>query len=232
METEKIVIKAKRKGEEQILSLLGDLGFSRMEYEGKNIVVEKIEAEDIKGKPFLFYRIVFAPDEIVLEYAVPPKFNKKQRFLQVFPVFLTSLKLVERYYEINAIPVYNNVVEFLEDMQKMVGADMIEVHSKLTELQQKYDELKHKYEELVRSSEENARLLLECEKKRVSLGKRIEVLEGMSEELLKERIYKWLKAHDGEMDVEEFAKINGIAPERVEEGLEMLLKDGYIKRKL
>ncbi len=231
METEKIIIKAKRKGEEQILSLLGDLGFTRIEYEGKNIVVEKIEAEDMKGKPFLFYRIVFAPDEIALEYAVPPKFNKKQRFLQVFPVFLTSLKLVERHYEINAIPVYNNVVEFLEDMQKMVGADMIEVHSKLTDLQQKYDELKHKYEELVRSSEENARLLLECEKKRVSLGKRIEGLEGMGEELLKERIYKWLKAHDGEMDVEEFAKINGIPPERVEEGLEMLLKDGYIKRK-
>jgi len=56
-------------------------------------------------------------------------------------------------------------------------------------------------------------------------------LEGVSLQTLSEEIYDWIRTHGGLIDVREFARQQGISTARVEEGIDCLLKGGYIGRK-
>ena len=53
----------------------------------------------------------------------------------------------------------------------------------------------------------------------------------MGDDLLKESLYNWVKVHGGTIDVREFSKANSVAITRAEEGLNMLIKEGYIRRR-
>jgi len=83
----------------------------------------------------------------------------------------------------------------------------------------------------VRSSEANTRILLEIEQKNEELEKRISTLSGMGDEVLRETLYEWIRIHGGNIDIREFTKANGVALARVEEGLNSLIRDGYIRRR-
>jgi transcriptional regulator of NAD metabolism len=98
-------------------------------------------------------------------------------------------------------------------------------------MNEKYTDIKAKYDDLVRSSEANTRLLLEAEQKNEELSKTVERLSGVSDELLMENIYGWIKVHGGSIDIREFSKANNTTPARTEEGLNLLIKEGYIKRR-
>jgi C-terminal processing protease CtpA/Prc len=116
-------------------------------------------------------------------------------------------------------------------MLKLTSKDAIDFSTELSEIQGKYKSLEAKYSDLLRSSEENARILLECERKRDELSKRIEQLEKVSDEALKEMLYDWIKLHGGTINIAEFAKLQRMSVSRVEEGLNMLITEGYIKRR-
>ncbi|MGV8176543.1 MAG: hypothetical protein ACP5NX_01975, partial [Candidatus Bilamarchaeaceae archaeon] len=88
------------------------------------------------------------------------------------------------------------------------------------------------YEKLALSSEENSRILLEREQKIEELENKVEKLRGLGDEMLKRELFKWLKLHDGEINVAEFCAVNSLPSSRAEEGLEMLMREGYIKRKV
>ena len=107
----------------------------------------------------------------------------------------------------------------------------MEFSTQLSELQTKYSDMSAKYDDLVRSGEANTRLLLECERKRDEMQKKLTRLSGMGDDLLKESLYNWIKLHNGTIDIREFAKANSVAVTRAEEGLNMLIREGYIRRR-
>ncbi len=229
---EKITIKAtQKKNIRQLATLMGELGFTRISYLNEMLTIERVFGYDLKGTPELDYRITFAPNEILLEYEAIKDKNKKARLLSVLQIFLNVLQIAEDYYDIKPSAIYYEVNEALGEVIKLVGKDAIDLSTELSELKSKYRALRAKYEDLLKSSEANARVLLECENKRDELMRKVEKLMKYDDETLKEMIYEWIKLHNGKFNILEFSKINKIAIPRVEEGLNMLITEGYIKRR-
>ncbi len=232
MAEEKIKVKAeKKKGLNAMASLLGSLGFTKISYSKDLLIVEKMRGYDLKGKPELEYKISFAPNMIELAYDVPEKKNKRGRLLEVLPVFLNVLQLSEDYYDIKPSAIYFEINSTISEILKLTSKDAIDLSTELSEIQAKYRSLEAKYADILRSSEENARILLECERKRDELSKRVEKLEKMSDEALKETLYDWIKMHGGTINIREFSKLHRVSIARVEEGLNMLITEGFIKRR-
>jgi len=232
MTLEKIKIKAvQKKPLNELATLMGNLGFTRISYSKETLTIEKMKGFDLKGQPQLDYSILFGPSNIELGYNVPPKKNPRARLMEVMPVFLNVLQLAEDYYDIKPSAIYFEINTVLSEMLKLTSKDAIDFSTELSEIQGKYKSLEAKYSDLLRSSEENARILLECERKRDELSKRIEQLEKVSDEALKEMLYDWIKLHGGTINIAEFAKLQRMSVSRVEEGLNMLITEGYIKRR-
>jgi len=230
--TEKLVIKAvQKKNIRPLANLMGELGFTKISYLNDTLTIERVLGYDLKGKPELDYRVSFAPNEIVLEYEVTKGKNKCGRLLSVLPIFLNVLQIAEDYYDIKPSAIYYEINEAIGEAIKMVGKDAVELSTELSELKSKYKALRAKYADLMKSSETNARILLECENKRDELARKVERLMKYDDETLKEMIYEWIELHNGKMNILEFSKINRIAIPRVEEGINMLITEGYIKRR-
>jgi hypothetical protein len=233
MSEEKIVVPALRKQQlSKLASALGELGFTSITYTNERLVVERVQGEDLQGKPNLDYRITFLEKTIEMVYDIPPNVSKRVRMLELLPVLMNVLTLSEEYYEVKPSAIFSQLIALLSDISKVVGRDAVELSAELEELRAKTDSLNARYQDLVGSSEENARILLECERRRDELRELLEKLRAMSDERLREELYGWLKMHNGDIDIVEFGKAHSVPPGRVEDGLNMLIKEGYIKRKV
>lgn len=228
-ETERLVLQVRlRKDLRKLLELLKETGFTNIRYTPAEVRLERVLPGE---KADLDYRITLGKKSIVLEYPIPSGQSRSQRSLEVLPVFLNVLALVETQYDIQSGPLFQSTLSLLEDLSRHRGKDAAELASEVDEFRRKHAGLQKKYEDLVRASEENARILLECERRRDELHKRVDQLEGMSNEALKQALFDWIKVHGGSLEVQEFARAHGIATPRVEEGLQLLIQEGYIKRR-
>ena len=233
MPEEKISVMAKRKKDLKSLgSLFGNLGFSRIAYSKGRLSVEKIKGQDLQGKPYLEYRVDFLENRIDLVYSPAPNRSRMARLLELMPTFLNILQVGEEFYDIKPSNIYSTVNAVLGEVSKIIDRDAVEFSTQLSELQTRHESLNSKYGDLVRSSEANTRILLECERKCDELEKRNLQLNGMSDDLLKESLYDWIRMHSGTIDVREFSKAHSVSVTRAEEGLNLLIREGYIKRRV
>lgn len=231
MEEEKITIGTRRrKNLEKLQKAIQNLGFTNIRNSDNSLIIEKMFSEDLSGRGQLDYRITFAKEFIEMAFTIPPKTSKQNRLLVLFPAFFNAIMLADDYYEIKAKTLFIHLTELLTDITKVIGKDAIDLSTNLDDLKKKHNDLSKKYADLVQTSEENARLLMECERRRDELHHRTHELEKLSDEVLREELFNWVKLHDGSIDMTEFCKAYGLAVKRVEEGLEMLIRDGYIKR--
>ena len=232
MPEETITVPSKQKKDlKDLATLLGDLGFTKISYSKKTLSLEKIKGNDLRGNPYLEYRIDFNPDSVSFTYSFSAKTSRMARLLSVLPTFLNILQVAEDYYIISPTAIFSHVNAVLAEVSKMVDRDSIEFSTQLSELQTKHEDLNSKYDSILRSREANTRILLECERKRDELQKKLDQLTGMSDDLLKESLYDWIKLHGGSIDVREFSKANSVAISRTEEGLNMLIGEGFIRRR-
>ncbi len=222
----------KRKDFREMQSVLGDLGFTRVAYSSGILSAERLSGHDLDGKPFLDFRVELRSDCIDIAYAVPVNRGRMARLFDVMPVLLNVLTLAEDYYDLYPSSIFPTVNLLLNEVGKVMDRDALEFSAQLNDLNAKHQHLKTKYEDLVRSSEANTRILLDCEQKNEELEKRIATLGGVSDELLRETIYNWVKVHGGSIEIREFAKANNVAPARVEEGLNTLMREGFLKRRM
>lgn len=233
MAEEKITIKCRQKKNlKGLATLMSGLGFTKIAYSKGILTIEKTKGTDLRGNPYLEYRIMFKPQEIDFIYSSSAKKSKMGRLLKLMPTFLNILQVAEEYYDIKPTQLFSDINAVLKEVSKIVDKDAAEFSTQLTELQEKYVSLEKKYEDLVRSSEANTRILLECERKRDEQAKKLAQLTGMSDDLLRETLFDWIKVHGGSIDIREFSKANSVAISRTEEGLDMLIRDGYIRRRL
>ncbi len=233
MQEEKIFINAKRKKKlKKLNETLQELGFTKVKAIGNDVIAEKLLGEELSGKTApLDYKIIFGKNNIEFVFSIPPKESKKKRLLTLFPIFLNAALIAEEEYDIKLSTLFNQVSGFLNDVSKVIDKDAVDLATELEEMKARHDDLSKKYAELVRSSEENARLLLECEHRRDELHQRTQELEKLSDEILKEELYKWIKIHEGSIDLEEFCKAYSMPLKRAEEGLGMLMREEYIKKR-
>ncbi|MFP3949609.1 MAG: hypothetical protein ACLFUZ_00745 [Candidatus Micrarchaeia archaeon] len=227
-----IKIKAKRtKPLKELTPLLGSLGFTKISYTKEKLIVEKVESEDLSGKPYLFYRIELAPRSILIRYLLPSPERRLSRSLDMGLLSLNIFRIISRHYDVSVSSVYPFYYALLTSLSESLEKEKLQTISELNTLKARHVSLEKKYKDLVRSSEQNARILVETERKNEELENRIKKMEGLDDEVLQERLFEWIKTHDGEINIYDFGKINSLPIGRVEDGLNMLIKNGYIKRR-
>jgi hypothetical protein len=233
MSEEKISVAAdQKKPLKNLASLFSGLGFTKITYGKDFLTVEKVKGQDLQGKPYLEYRVEFSPSSIDFTYSFSKERNKLSRLLDLMPTFLNILQVAEDYYDVQPTGIFGNINAILGEVSKIIDRDALEFSTQLSELQNRHNELNAKYEDLVRSSEANTRILLECERNRDELQKKLTAMTGMSDDLLKDSLYNWIKLHGGSIDIREYSKSNSVALTRAEEGLNMLIREGYVRRRL
>lgn len=232
MPEEKITIAAKqRKPLKNLAALFSGLGFTRISYAKNVLTVEKAKGQDLQGKPYLEYRVEFGAQVIDFTFSFSQNRSRLARLLDLLPTFLNIVQVAEDYYDIRPTAIFSPINAVLAEASKIIDRDALEFSTQLTEMQARYAELNAKYDDLLRSGEGNTRILLECERKRDELQKKLNQLSGMSDDLLKESLYNWIKLHGGTIDIREFSRANSIALTRAEEGLNMLIREGYLRRR-
>ena len=225
-----LTLKGKQKRDfSKLKSVLEELGFTSIAARKDRLSVEKIEISDLKGNAHHSYKATFYSNRLVFSYSLGS--NRQKRDLDAFTVLINLLKVSEDFYTISAGELRTQFLELIGHVRSTVDSESHSTAHDVLDLREKYDSLEKKYRDLVLSSEQNARILLDCEKKKNEYHGRMEALEGMSDESLSQEIFKWLKTHSGEISISGFAKSYSVPTARVEEGLELLLRKGYIKKK-
>jgi hypothetical protein len=227
-----IKIKAKRlKPLKDLTPMLGSLGFTMLRYTKDDLIVEKVESEDLSGKPYLFYKIELGPDSILVRYLLPSPERRVHRSLEMGLLSLNLFRIISTHYDVTVSSVYPFYYALLTSLSEALDKEKLEAISELSTLKSRYVSLDKKYKDLVRSSEQNARILVEAERQNEELTDKLRKMEGLNDELLQERLFEWIRTHDGEINVHDFAKINAVPVGRAEQGLNLLIKNGYIKRR-
>ena len=216
----------KTKPIDELITELTKLGFVATEYS-----IEKTKSMDVHGKKLIDFKIQFFDEKIEIRYTLPPNKSSNGYFLEQLPHFLDILVLCENYYEIKFSELYRKLRFVSEELIKASDSEIMELSTRLSDKTQKHDLLVSKYEELVKSSELNARLLLECEHQRDELRQQLQKYTKITNEQLKELLFNWLKVRSGKINIKEFAQTNMIPESRIEEGLNYLITEGYIRRR-
>jgi hypothetical protein len=226
----KIAVKGRRKKPVgYIVKKIGGLGFTHIEQTRKALVARSVESEDLNKNPYSYITLTFRKNGVDVEYSMPPEMNGKKRMVDVCRLLLDVLALVD-CYDLKLASLYKFLSESLSGATEFVGADYEQLKNRFDSLLEENEEIKAKYRETADLNERNNKLLLEKERLNGVLKERIRELEGMSNQTLEEELFEWLGAHNGEIDVLLFSKLHNMTPARVEEGLDRLLKEGYIAR--
>jgi len=120
----------------------------------------------------------------------------------------------------------------LTDLQKLYKVFPFDLSKKsdYDNLVEEHGKLKSQFNETEKINEKINKTMLEIEKRNQELGERVKMLETVSDETLEEMLIDWLKTNRGTLNVYEFSKINKVAPARIEEGLNILMKKGAIEK--
>lgn len=223
-------VRAKLKGSlSNIMKELSHLGFTSLELKKNQIIAMSVEREDIRGRPYLYIKFSFDKDGITVEYTSPPEVNKDKRLLDV--VILTfKVLLLLKEYDVHWEDLFSMVLNVLSVADNLFTDNYSTLLNKYQLLKEDYDKVKKERDELYKVLDKNNSKMAQMEKEMDQLRARISKLEGMSDDVLKEELLIWLRNHQGKINVSEFAKIYNISPARVEEGLDLLLKGGYIAK--
>ncbi|MEW6329752.1 MAG: hypothetical protein AB1468_06610 [Candidatus Micrarchaeota archaeon] len=231
-EIRKFSIEVKRvKSAADISKSLSALSFPKISWADKKrtLVCEIVESEDLQKNPYLFMRLELKPERIEVTYSVTPEVNAKKREIDVCRLLLNVLAL-SNAYEAGVGALYGRIANALESAVEFATSDYEIVKNKHDELAGECGRLRKKCAELASVNEKQSKLLLESEKRAETLGERVARLESMSDDALMEELYSWISSHSGEIDASEFARVHGVSSARVEEGLDKLLKGGFIAR--
>lgn len=187
-----------------------------------------VETKDLNGVPISFFIINFKKDGIDVLYSIPTNTTPSKRKWEVTKKILSIIMLLRDIYSIGTKDVIGLVDMVIKDLDAYAAQDYSRLYSE-------YDRLKSETKRLSRRiavlSEENERLVkenYELNNKNDELMLKIKKLETISPETLKERIQDWLREHNGEINIGEFARIYSVPEALVEEQLNKLVKEGFI----
>ncbi|MBS3069640.1 hypothetical protein J4441_04720 [Candidatus Micrarchaeota archaeon] len=220
----------RKKGTQKLAGELAALGFASIEEKGDSLEVTIVQGEDIDGKPHLFFRYSFGKASILCEYSLPagtsPRGRKMECLRELFDILCAA-----DFFQPSSAHLFASVSGIISDGCELISADATRLANTCAKLEEENSSLRKKCDLLLASSEKNELAARAQSLRNASLSERVAMLEGPSLQTLSEELYEWIRAHGGMIDVREFARQHNISPSRVEEGIDNLLKVGYIGRK-
>lgn len=188
-----------------------------------------VETRDLSGIPVSFFIINFKKDGIDVLYSIPQNTTPSKRKWEVTKKLLSILMLLRDAYSIDTKDIVGLVDMVIKDLDAYATQDYSRLYSE-------YDRLKNEIKRLNRRiaalSADNERLIkenYELNTKNEELMVKIKKLETLSPETLRERIQDWLREHNGEINIGEFARIYSVPEALVEEQLNKLVKEGFLR---
>jgi len=209
-------------------SLLG-LGFERVSSTKRLVLVRKIEGTDFKGNPHLFTEVEIHKDAVVLRYSLPADHDPRIRHLQSCILLLRVLSLVPNL-ETGAQGISGVILPALESGSLACNSSYSLLSKKLSDSQHEGGKLQQENRRLRHTCEDEAALAVERERQISVLSERVAFLESVSDAALEELLLDWISSHRGSFSSPLFSKQAGVASARAEEGVELLLKSGALKR--
>jgi len=132
---EKIIVKCKQKKNlKSLASLLSGLGFTKIAYQKGSLTIEKTKGRDLRGQPYLEYRVEFKGEVIEFTYSLSAKRSKNARLLELMPTFLNILQVAEDYYDIQPTQLFSHINTVLLELSKIVDRDAVDGHTALFHL--------------------------------------------------------------------------------------------------
>ncbi len=215
---------------EQLSSCLEGTGL-RVFFDSKNsAIAEHIESKDLLGNSHLFWRASFHPDRFLFEYSIPKESNPGKRRLQMLSAMLDLLALCD-CYSLSTPQAYLLMKNSLSDSVRFVNAKYESLLNKYEKAEGERKRLFSQRASISSLLEKETSIRLELEKNISQLQARLSLLDGISDDELENELFEWMALHNGKISVSAFAKAHSVSARRVEEGLDKLLKGGYIERK-
>lgn len=226
----KIVLKAKHLlSSKQLKEKLAELSFAKIDEKNSKITLTAVESEDLNHKPHLYTRMAFTAEGVEIEYSITPETDAHVREIEACKFALSVLAFTQSH-EIKLPQVYALTANAFEKSLEIANEDYEQLKKRTAELEARTKTSEKKYAEQIKTSEKLSRSLVENEQQQKQLENRVKQLEGMNDEPLAQEIYSWIKTHGGKFNAHEFTKTHGVPHARVEEGINKLMKEGYIAK--
>lgn len=216
------------KGREEIINAISPLQFLDIVETKTGIVAINIERRDIQKNPYLFSITYLNPDSIEIIYSYSPEESPKKRRLEVLRYFLNFTTLLEDVYFINHKQLYQIIDNFMSRLLEYTSSTYEELFSKYDSVKEECDRIKKQLIEVTSANEALRKSNMELKEQQNELLLRIKELETVSDDVLFSRIQTWLDEHNYEINISDFAKLNKVSEQRVEEILNKMVREGYL----
>jgi len=219
------------KGNDEVINTLSPLQFLEIVETKSNIIVVNVERRDIQKNPYLFSVTYLNPESIEIIYSYSPDESPKKRRLEVLRYFLNLVTLLENVYFINHKQLFQIIDNFLARMLEYTSSSYEEVFSKYDAVKEDCERTRKQITELTAANESLRKSNLELKNQQNDLLVRIRELEIVSDDVLISKIQTWLDEHNYEINVSDFAKIQKVSEQRVEEVLNKMVRKGYLTQR-
>lgn len=225
-------IEAKRiKETSEIIGVLAPLQFLEIAETKDGLVLLNIERRDIQKNPYLFSITYLNSDSIEIVYSYVPDVGPKQRRLEVLRYLLNVLTLLEEVYFINHGQLFQVIDGIASRLFEYTSSSYDEIFSKYDALKEDTERLRKNIADLTTTNEKLTKTNLEMKDRENDLLLRIKELETVSDDVLMSRIQSWLSEHNYEINITDFARINRVNEQRVEELLNRMVREGFLSQR-
>lgn len=210
-------------------SALSSLGFDSVQTNAQAIHMRKNFSTDLAGRPHNFLEIKITKSHCLLHYSCPDGQDEQIAQNRALLTALRALSLLPAS-QTTLTSFCALILPTLEHSEKLASLPYDLLYKRFNDLQERFEELEGKSLALAKAAESASIRAIELEKKQLELQGRLQTLSSVPDESLRELLLDYLASHRGSFDSSKFCAIHAIPPARAQEGLDMLLKSGSIKK--
>ena len=210
---------------------LSTLQMYGVKIDGDNLIVARVESRNIQKEPFLFMIFTFSKNSVSLTYSFGFDTSQKLRRLSVFRHFLAVLSLISDLYTVDNTELFQHLDTIIDEVLSGLSQDYSTLFNNYDSLYNNYRELRRSIIEIENSNKELTVRASALSKENEELKNQLKELQTYSDESLMSMVEDWVDAHNGIIDINEFANSYKLAPPRVEQILNKMITLGYIELK-
>lgn len=223
-------VKGSLKGSlKEVSDLLRTLSFLEVAQEKEAVNAVYVESRDINKSPYLFSVLKIKEDEVELLFSIPQEIAPKKRKLDMVRYLINIISLLEQVYKVDNKLVYQLIENSIKEMGESVTLDYSKLYTAYDTLKKEIEDMRKKTSRLTEENKALTTRNYDLKNKNDELLLAVKDLQNMSDETLKSKLQEWVIEHNGELNLNEFAKLYKVNESRVEQALNRLVSEGYLE---
>jgi len=210
-------------------SRLAGIGLDSVSFSKEGLRLLEVRSTSLSGAPHLFTEITFSKNSARLSYSLPPDSDHEACGMRATLLFMRVLRLLPGV-SADAQELSKIVLPSLEAAGRIASEPYAVLRKEHRDMAALLDEEREKSRRLLKSSEDSAARCLGLEQRLAAAQEKLRKLEAIPDGALCELVLDWVATHQGTFDCAQFSRASGLPPARCEQGLEILLKKGALRR--